>query len=175
MRLADLEAVPAEIWKKLQAANGAWRIPVLASVASGMGADARTVVLRQTDANARQIVFFTDRRSRKFAQLEVNPHVCLLVFDETLRWQVRLYGEAASIGDAARLDNWWAGLADFQRANYAADVLASDMLHEKGRENFAAFVVTIERMHCLWLHDQGNEAAEFEWQGTRWHGRPARP
>lgn len=175
MRPADLEAVPAEIWKKLHQANDAWRTPVVASVASGAGGDARTVVLREARPAERQLVFFTDRRSRKFAQLAINPQVCLLVFDEALRWQVRLYGKAAAVEEVNQLDKWWAELADFQRANYAADVLATGDLKDKGRENFAAFEITAERMHSLWLHDEGNEAAEFEWQDDRWHGHPARP
>lgn len=179
MRPADLEAVPAEIWKKLAATSGPWRTPALASVTPSQTADVRTVVLREVSADERQVVFFTSRRSRKMEQLASHPGVSLLVYDEQADWQVRFYGEAVAVTEDVVLDRWWTLLGETQRAHYQADVMASAMASSpskaKGRENFAAFTITINRFHSLWLYSDGNEAAEFEWHDDRWVGRPARP
>ena len=171
---ASLDDVPADVWRNLSTGRGAWRTPVLASVAPGGEADARVVVIRAVSAAERDLVFHTDARSRKHAQLQLAPRVCLVVHDEDARWQVRLYGEATVESRESRLDDWWQALGELQRAHYAADVEEKPG-NEKGRENFAAFHVIVERFHCLWLDDAGNRAAEFFHEHNAWRGRPCRP
>jgi len=173
----ELAKVPQDIWQHLVARNGAWRTPVLASAVPGGGADVRTVVLRSASAAGRELVFFTDRRSRKLAQLQADPAVCLLVYDDERRLQARFYGNAVSEQSSAVLDDWWSGLAGHQRALYALDMLADGQSgdNEKGRENFAAFRVTVERFHCLWILERGNAAVQFDWQHGQWRGHPVRP
>ena len=177
MQADDLEKAGADIWQHLVVGNGAWRTPVLASANSGGGADARTVVLRSVTPAKRELVFFTDRRSRKLAQLQADPAVCLVVYDDERRLQARLYGRALREHDATALDDWWQSLADHQRVHYAVDVLANELgnRNEKGRENFAAFRVEIQRFHCLWIQDKGDIAAEFEWRNGQWQGATVRP
>lgn len=165
-----LESVPAELWRRLAAADGAWRTPVLASARPGGGANARTVVLRMADPAARELVFFTDCRSAKIGELRADGDCCFVVYDQDRGVQARLLGRARREQDAATLDGWWQRLGENQRRLYAADSGAG----EKGRENFAAFRVTVERFHCLWLNERGNRAAEFAWDGT-WRGKWVRP
>lgn len=178
MQPIDLEKVPVDVWRALAAGRGSWRTPVLASVAPGDEADARIVVIRDVSARDRELLFYTDRRSRKCAQLGVAPAVCLIVYDSEARWQVRLYGGAQAEMRENVLDACWRGLAEAQRAHYAADLLV-DAGNEKGRENFAAFRVIVNRFHCLWLTDNGNHAAEFVWHESGddggWRGHPVRP
>lgn len=177
MRPDELEKVPQEIWQYLAAGDGHWRTPVIASAAPGGGADARTVVVRSVDREAREMVFFTDRRSRKLAQLQADPAVCLVVYDDERHLQARLYGRALRERVPGALDAWWEHLSDTQRAHYRVDVVANGLGgdNEKGRENFAAFRIVVDRFHCLWIHDQGNDAAFFEWQHGEWRGHPVRP
>lgn len=177
MHADDLEKAPDDIWQHLVVGNGAWRTPVLASSNSGGGGDARTVVLRSVTPADRELVFFTDRRSRKLAQLQADPAVCFVVYDDERRLQVRLYGRASREHDAKTLDTWWQGLAEHQRVHYSVDVLADELAsrNEKGRENFAAFRVDIQRFHCLWIQDKGDTAAEFEWRNGQWRGATVRP
>jgi len=58
-RLATLEAIETAVWRELAAAaqdrGHAWRFMALATV-DGDGVDARTVVLRETDARRRELV-----------------------------------------------------------------------------------------------------------------------
>lgn len=166
------ESAPAKVWEALETRDGPWRTPVLANLTPAGEADARIVVLREVSPGKRELVFFTDRRSNKYAALLAAPSVCLVIYDG-VGWQVRLYGDAREETAKPALDAWWNALGSTQRAHYGND---SDSLgDEKGRENFAAFRVTIDRFHCLWLHDEGNEAVEFRWHEDGWEGTAVRP
>lgn len=175
MQPDELEKAPGDIWQYLLAGNGAWRTPIIASANSGGGADARTVVLRSVVPAERELVFFTDRRSRKLAQLQADPAVCLVIHDTERHVQARLYGRALREHDVSLLDDWWRGLAEHQRVHYQVDAFSDADDNEKGRENFAAFRVVIHRFHCLWLQDAGDLAAEFEWRNGQWEGNAVRP
>ncbi|HEX7030001.1 MAG TPA: pyridoxamine 5'-phosphate oxidase family protein [Gammaproteobacteria bacterium] len=170
MKHAELDLAPADVWQALAAHRGAWRTPVLANVASSGDADARVVVLREVSAEKREAVFFTDRRSNKHAALRARPSACLVVYDAEAGLQVRLYGEAREETAAPELEAWWEALGPRQRAHYGNGAET-----RKGRENFAAFRVTVDRFHCLWLHDEGNAAAEFRWNAGEWRGVNVRP
>jgi len=75
-QLDTLDAVAAAVWQELGTATHdkqhAWRSPVLAT-ASNDGADARTVILREADADARVLRIYTDERAAKVAQLMSHP------------------------------------------------------------------------------------------------------
>lgn len=174
MKPDELDGIPAKTWHALAARHAAWRTPVLANVTPDGKADARVVVLRAVHEQERELIFFTDRRSNKHAAIAVNPFVCLVVHDVDADWQVRLYGRAMEEVTERQLDAWWNALGQRQRALYAAGSRDGGA-RERGRENFAAFRVTIDRFHCLWLHDDGNEAAEFEWKNGAWAGTFVRP
>ena len=172
---ADLEHVPDEIWQQLQAGTGPWRTPVLASAMPDGGADARVVVVRGVSVADRELVFFTDCRSGKMAQLEADSAVCMVVHDDARGLQVRLYGHARREHEPALLDAWWQGLAAHQRALYAAgDTGDAHAENAKGRGNFAAFHVIVTRFHCLWIDAAGNRAARFTWEAG-WRSTPCRP
>lgn len=164
---AELEQSSRHPWRRLATLAGPWRTPVLAS-SDGEAGDARIVVLREVNAPERELVFFTDRRSRKQSQLAARSGVCLLIFDGGAGEQWRLYGDAREIADQARLDDWWQRLGESQRAHYANAAI-------NARENFTAWGVRVERMHCLRLREEGNEAAELAWRDGHWHGHPVLP
>ena len=67
--------------------NGApWRWPPIEDEV----AQARTVVLREVDARARELVFFTDARSPKVAQIQARPVGTMLCWSSRISWQLRL-------------------------------------------------------------------------------------
>lgn len=174
--LPDIESVPAEAWKLLAARRGAWRTPVLASVTADGRPDARTVVLRTVSTARRELVFFTDRRSPKHAQLSANPSACLVIHDPGAGLQLRLYGSADVETRNVQLDAHWEALDDHQRAHYAQDAVEESVPgKDRGRENFAVFRVRVDRFHCLRLSTEGNAAAEFTWEDGQWKGRKIRP
>jgi len=91
-QLDTLDAVAAAVWQELGTATHdkqhAWRSPVLAT-ASNDGADARTVILREADADARVLRIYTDERAAKVAQLMSHPVGTLVMWSPALGWQVR--------------------------------------------------------------------------------------
>jgi len=92
-RLASLAEIETALWQELARAtqdrHHAWRLAVLATV-DGDGADGRTVVLREADAEARVLRFFSDARSPKLAQATAHPQATLVVGSPGLSWQLRL-------------------------------------------------------------------------------------
>ncbi len=72
----------------------------LASVADNGQPSARTVLLKQHDANG--FVFYTNYTSRKGQQITINPKVALLFFWKTLRdgVQVKIEGLAQPVSDS---------------------------------------------------------------------------
>jgi len=71
----------------------------LATVAADGRPDARIVLLR--GITAREVVWFTDRRSAKGAQLAAVPHAALVFHWQPLERQVRLRGPVVELDDAA--------------------------------------------------------------------------
>ena len=65
-RLESLQAIEAELWRELQAAprdkQHPWRTPVLATTDGQIG-DARTVILREVNAEQSTLLIYTDARA----------------------------------------------------------------------------------------------------------------
>ena len=82
-RIESLALIETRIWQELQQAaqqpGHEWRTMALATVES-QEAQARTVVLREVDGIARELVFFTDARSPKVLQMQASPQGTLLCF-----------------------------------------------------------------------------------------------
>ncbi len=86
-----------EVWREMQAATWdrthGWRSPVMATIGDDGAPDARTLVLRSADFATRWLVFFTDTRSPKVAQLQRDPRAQLVFWCPRLRWQLRVQAE----------------------------------------------------------------------------------
>lgn len=175
----DLHDLAADCWRLLAAApgdrNSALRTPVLAS---GHG-EARVVVLRAADAEARTLTLFTDGRSAKAAQLAENPRVCLVFYDPGSGVQLRAWGEAAlHSGDAVARSYWDAAPAAARRPYRSApgpglplDAPGSGLPDtvddvEPGYANFLAVVIAVRRLEWLQLAHTGNLSARIEWDGS---------
>jgi len=91
--MVNLREIEAEIWRELHACTRdkthAWRTPVLATTDAVGDAQARVVVLREVDREARRLRFFTDSRSPKVAQMSTRPRGLLIMWSPALRWQLR--------------------------------------------------------------------------------------
>src|SRR5690349_17434654 len=90
----DLATIEARVWAELTHAadtrGHGWRTPVLATVGGSAGCDARVVVLREVQADQRELVFYTDARSPKAAQIEANPAAVMVMWSAELGWQLRV-------------------------------------------------------------------------------------
>ena len=137
----DEEALWRELGLALTQRGHAWRLAALATVADDGGADARTVVLRDVDAAARRLVFFTEAGSTKVRQLAQQPRGTLLFWSASLSWQLRVTVRLSVLTDGAAIAARWSKIAGTAAER---DYLAAD-----GSVQFA--VVTAQALCLDWL------------------------
>lgn len=177
-RLASLPAIEAAIWQELQRAthdrHHEWRAPVLASVAADGSADARSVVLREVLPVQRRLVFYTDARSPKLAQLQHEPRAALVCWSRRLGWQLRLRAHCRPLDEPAALAARWQRVAD---SPGAADYLAprapgselTDQTEGDDQPHFAVVEAEVLSIDWLELHRAGHRRAAFGAAGGgRW-------
>ena len=182
---ARLEALPqihAHCWQALtQAARQpghAWRWLALATVAPAGAAgglprpDLRTVVLREADADARTLVFYTDSRSPKVAQLRAQAEAMLLAWDPTPGWQLRLRARLTVETDGLEVSSRWARLKmhpaaqDYLSPLPPGQPLAGPTPPDRGtRSHFAVVTAQVEGFDWLELHRDGHRRACFDAAG----------
>ncbi|MEK8049862.1 pyridoxamine 5'-phosphate oxidase family protein [Ideonella sp. DXS22W] len=190
-RLTALDAILQACWRELDSAartrGHAWRTVALATVAAPAApgeppqADVRTVVLREVDIDARLLVFYTDCRSPKVAQLRAQPQVTLMCWSPALGWQLRLRARTAVDTGGLGVSSRWARLKMHPAAqDYLSPLPPGAALdapaHQAppapdrdSREHFAVVFTTVERIDWLELHAEGHRRAVFDAQGAgRW-------
>jgi len=106
-----LDQIYIHIWHCLDAAARDSDDAFNAMQASTIGLDGapnvRTVALRRVSEPESLIVFHTDLRSPKVAELEREPRIALVGVDSDRQRQIRVFGDARIVRDGpARLDAW---------------------------------------------------------------------
>lgn len=190
-RLTALDRIHDACWHELtQAARTrghGWRTLALATVAppdragEAPVADVRTVVLREVAADERLLVFYTDSRSPKVAQLRAQPLTTLMVWCPRLGWQLRLRARLAVDTGGLGVSSRWARLKMHPAAqDYLSPLPPGAALdtpaHQAppapdrdSREHFAVVFATVERIDWLELHAEGHRRAVFDGRGAgRW-------
>ncbi len=141
----------------------------------------RTVVLRRVDAGSKKIYLHTDSRSKKMEDINRNEHLSWLVYDQTLRTQIRLSGRAIvhHLDDLCK--EQWAKTGHHSRRYYMTDqppstsldqpstglneaLTAFDYSMEESESGFQRFVVVetcIDWMEWYYTHSKGNRRARF--------------
>jgi hypothetical protein len=178
-RLASLPAISAAIWEQLAAAvkdrGHAWRTPVLATT-DGVVAEARTVVVREVDARLRRVLFYTDQRSAKVAQLLSHPLGTLAMWSPALNWQLRVRVRLELEDDGLAVSSRWAHVKLSPAAqDYlsplppGAELDTSAPGHDAvPRAHFAVVVAQIVSIDWLELHAEGHRRARFEGDKAAW-------
>ena len=112
-RIESLALVETCIWQELQQAaqqpGHEWRHMALATV-EGQVAQARTVVLREVDISAGELMFFTDARSAKVQQMHANAQSTLLCWSTRIGWQLRLHVALEVETGGLKVSSRWARL-----------------------------------------------------------------
>ncbi len=86
--------------------------------AAGPQPTARTVVLRRTDPDTRQLFFHTDTRSAKLRELAANPRVTWLFYHPLAAIQIRAEGTAAPLPNDASIRAAWLATPPPNRLHY---------------------------------------------------------
>ncbi len=178
--LQSLPEIEAALWQELARAthdrHHAWRLAVLATV-DGDGADARTVVLREADAGARELRLFSDARSPKLAQLLAHPQGTLVMWSPARAWQLRLRVHLQAETDGLAVASRWAQLRQSPAAqDYlsprvpGAPIDATVQQPDSDRGHFALLTAAVQRIDWLELgrHEQDHRRAIFDAAGGRW-------
>lgn len=114
IHLQTPEEIRPQIWKELGRASldrhHEWRTPVLASADADGVPDARTVVLRQVDAGAGMLTFYTDSRSPKVSQLQAKAPAMLVFWSARLSWQLRVRVACSVITSGPEVEALWQGV-----------------------------------------------------------------
>jgi hypothetical protein len=179
-RLATLPEIEAALWQQLGAAvtdkSHPWRAPVLATVNVDAG-DARIVVLRELVQAQRQMLFYTDERAGKVAQLLNHPRGTVLMWSPTLNWQLRCHVRLTLEMSGLSASSRWARIKltsaskEYLSAMPPGAPLAHVLHSGSGavaRDYFAVISAEIELMDWLELHPDGHRRAIFDPQGARW-------
>ncbi len=174
-RLATLEEIEQAVWLELRRASHdkhhEWRTPVLATVdgsdAAGVWPDARTVVLREVDINAKELVIYSDSRTAKAQQLSRRPAAVLVFWSTRLGWQLRCRAGCLIETDGPAVSSRWqrirqsASARDYLSALAPGTPLEASSPGPTQRESFASVTARIERIDWLELHRDGHRRAVF--------------
>ena len=172
--LAEIEAC---VWHELAAAarcpGHEWRIGVLATVDGG-SADARHIVLRDLDPAARTLLVYTDPRSPKARQIAAHPLGTLVLWSESLGWQLRLRVTMRLQTEGLRVSSRWArlkmtpGARDYMSPLPPGSAIEQPLPQRSSRAHFAVLVMEVRSVDWLDLHADGHRRARFDADGARW-------
>ncbi len=173
----DLAALQQRIWLELERATRdrahGWRTPVLAT-RDGESADARTLVLREVDPAARELIAYTDARSPKAAQIAAQPLATLVAWCPTLQWQLRARLRLRIETDGLAVSSRWAQLKLRPQAqDYLSPLppgapLGSAEPARDSRGHFALLRAEVLSLDWLSLDRDGHRRAAFDSTGARW-------
>ena len=174
-----LAALEADLWANLRTAvhtrGHAWRTATLATVTPAGLPDARTVVLREVDAAARLLCFYTDARSPKVAQMQRQPQGLLVLWSAELGWQLRLQVHLTVETSGLAVSSRWATLQmtpaaqDYLSPLPPGSPLTTLAPANRSRAHFAVVEARVQQMDWLDLAAAGHRRAGFGPDGVaRW-------
>lgn len=177
-RIEDLTVLGAAIWSELGAAvkrrDHEWRVATLATTDADGTADARSVVLRDLDADARALLFYTDARSPKVRQIEARPAGVIVLWSRALGWQLRLKVALQVETSGLEVSSRWArlrlspGAQDYLSPLPPGTPVAHPAPERGTREHFAMVTARIGAIDWLELHAEGHRRARFDDRGAAW-------
>lgn len=182
----ELNAIARRCWHELtraaRHASHPWHTPVVAT-ATAAGPSARTVVLREADADRRTLVLHTDRRSRKADELARDERLAWVFWDPRKRVQLRCRGPVNRHAGDAVAGEAWADLGARSRALYASPLAPGAALADNPRpairdDGFAHFMVLVCRVeHIDWLKldRDRHRRAHIHWRGDDWRAEAVAP
>lgn len=186
-RLQALPQIEVALWRELSRAvrdrHHAWRVATLATVAAsadGVQPEARSVVLRDCDHDARRLLVYTDARSAKAQQAERRPQGVLVLWSAALGWQLRLNVALVLHTGGLQVSSRWAQLKLTPAAqDYLSPLPPGTPLADTpaahnpaperdSRGHFAVLECQVQSTDWLELHREGHRRARFDGDGARW-------
>lgn len=176
-RLERLEAIEDAVWSELSSAprerSHGWRVGVLATT-DGQSAEARSIVLRDVDAEKRHLVFYVDSRSPKVQQISAFPQGTIVLWSQPLSWQLRLKVHLVVHTTGLAVSSRWArlkmspGAQDYLSPLPPGSAIEAPATERGSREHFGVVTARIDAIDWLELHADGHRRAAFDAGGRRW-------
>jgi hypothetical protein len=177
-RIDSLHLIESACWREMGRAaaerDHPWRQMVLATVDADQTADARTVLLREVQADSREITFYTDARAQKVGQIRANPHGTVVMWSSRMGWQLRLKVRLrVDTGGPDAVARWTEMklspvVHDYLSPMAPGTPLAEPSKERGGRGFFALIRAQVLSVDWLELHPDGHRRAVFDLQGARW-------
>jgi pyridoxamine 5'-phosphate oxidase len=184
----DLSAIAADLWARLGRGKADRKSPFHTPVVGTADGDLRVMVLRHVDMASGSLRFHTDARSPKATAIGTNARVHILFYDPGAKLQLRCSGMGAIEASGPVADAAWSASPATSRRCYLAPVAPSTpaaaatsglpadyegrfptlVESEAGRINFAALVVTLDRIDWLYLAHDGHRRALFTRADGQW-------
>lgn len=186
----QLSTILADSWSKLKetdSRNSGFQYMTVCNYAPD-GINAYTVVLREVNTDDFRLIFYTDFRSPKVKQMEINSKVSLVLYNDEEKLQLTMQGEAAICRHNETANACWKKNGYKGRTSYLAQPAPSTVVNEPinglahlhgrefnepdnaGFENFAVVIVKIYSLEYLQLNKSGNLRAAFKLQHNVWEG-----
>jgi pyridoxamine 5'-phosphate oxidase len=177
-RIDSLSLIETSLWQELQHAAAQqgheWRTMVLATIEDGC-AQARSMVLREVDVTARELLFFTDARSAKVTQMRALPQGTLLCWSSRIGWQLRLRVALEVQTGGLKVSSRWARLKltpaaqDYLSPLPPGSPVAARYEPERAsRNHFAVVTARVLSIDWLELHADGHRRAHFGTDAAQW-------
>ena len=140
--------------------------------------DSRYVVLREFKEDL-ALLFYTDSRSEKVAQINKNPNASLLFYHPEERCQVKVSGKANIVTNTEILKEHWNNVQTEAKKGYQS-VLAPKTAVSQPEEGwaqeleyqskyFSIIKVQAEQIECLQLDGEGHLRISFNKKQEDWH------
>ncbi|MEM9884308.1 MAG: pyridoxamine 5'-phosphate oxidase family protein [Bacteroidota bacterium] len=190
-KITDLDDLLRHSWNLLFRGavqrRHAYHTPVLATM-NASTPHARTVVLRETDTKKRRLIIYTDLRTQKVADIQVNPQASLVFWDKGKNTQIRASGTVHLHQKDEVAKKYWDKIPAKNRRDYATkqapgsekegDYLPAYWQEEEldasktevHFEHFAVLIVEVNQLDFLLLKREGHSRAKFEWKEEQWKG-----
>lgn len=181
--LTDLEK---DCWSRLGTgatkSKSPFHTPCVATLADGE-VNLRTVVLRKSLPNERELSFHTDIRSPKWNELLINASISALFYDAAERIQLRVKGKAVLHHTDDMTAKAWQKTSLSSRkcylthhnpssfTNSSTSGLTEDIEKENfsieesevGYSNFGIVSIQVQSIDWLWLNHSGHRRAYFDY------------
>jgi hypothetical protein len=173
-RIESLALIYQSCWLELGHAvdqrEHPFRVLGLATV-DGDAADLRLVVLREVQQAEHSLVFYTDARSPKVAQIQSHPQATLLAWIPSLGWQLRVRASLSVESSGLAVASRWARLKATPAAqDYLAPLPPGAPIERyeperATRDHFAVVTARVSAIDWLELHPDGHRRARFDADG----------
>ncbi len=165
-----------ELQRGISKKDHPFRYCTLGTVGADATARLRTVVLRRVSASL-QLIFYTDRRSRKIDHIRENNTVCLLLYHPKKLLQLKITGRANIVSDPEQLKECWSSVQPASKKDYTTTSVPGSSISNpdaieylKDKNHFAIVEIEPIKIEYLKLKRPNHLRIRFSKKDGEWDG-----